>query len=141
MRNINGIIIHCSATKPTMDIGVKEIRDWHVAGNGWNDIGYHYVINRSGELGEGRDIEKAGAHTKGHNKNTIGICLVGGIDGNGKPENNFTVEQFDKLEELVQDILFKGYVDVGCYIKGHNEFSNKACPSFNVQEWREKVGL
>ncbi len=141
MRKIKGIIIHCSATKPSMDIGVEEITDWHVNGNNWSDIGYHYVIRRNGSLEIGRDLEKNGAHCKGHNKNTIGICLIGGVNDKGTPQDNFTPNQYDTLESLLENLVFREYVEGGAYIKGHNEFSNKACPSFNVQEWLDKVGL
>jgi hypothetical protein len=141
MRSIKGIIIHCSATKPTMDIGADEIKDWHVKGNGWSDIGYHYVIRRNGGLENGRDIKKDGAHTKGHNKGTIGICVVGGIDDNGEPKNNYTPNQWQTLENLLTTLVFQGYICSGFYIKGHNEFSSKACPSFDVQEYLNTIGL
>jgi len=141
MRKIKGIIIHCSATKPSMDIGVDEIKDWHVKGNGWSDIGYHYVINRGGTLEIGRDIKKNGAHTKGHNKDTIGICVVGGVDDNGTPANNYTLNQWNTLENLVNELCFSDYMISGFYIKGHNNFSSKACPSFDVQDWLETIGL
>lgn len=44
------IVVHCAATKPSMDIGADTIRDWHVNGNGWRDIGYHLVIKRNGDV-------------------------------------------------------------------------------------------
>jgi N-acetyl-anhydromuramyl-L-alanine amidase AmpD len=140
-RKIKGIIIHCSATKPSMDIGVEEITDWHVIGNKWSDIGYHYVIKRDGTLEHGRDVNKDGAHCKGHNKNTVGICLVGGVNDKGTPQDNFTPPQYDTLESLVENLVWQDWVNVDAYIKGHNEFSSKACPSFDVQEWRDKVAL
>ena len=141
MRKIKGIIIHCSATKPSMDIGADEITDWHVKGNGWSDIGYHYVIRRDGSIETGRDLKKDGAHAKGYNKDTIGICLVGGVNDKGTPQDNFTPNQFETLNTLVQDVLWRDYTSTECYIKGHNELSSKACPSFDVQEWRDKVAL
>lgn len=141
MRKIKGIIIHCSATKPSMDIGVDEITDWHVKGNKWSDIGYHYVIRRDGSLEHGRDIKIDGAHCKGHNKGTIGICLVGGIDNEGKPSNNFTANQFYTLEHILENLVWKDFMSNEYYIKGHNEFSSKACPSFDVQKWLDEVGL
>jgi len=142
MRKIKGIIIHCSATKPSMDIDAETIDDWHKK-RGWSGIGYHFVIKRDGTLEHGRDIEKTGAHCKGHNKNTIGICMVGGVSENNVKiaEDNFTPEQWYTLESLVENLVWKDYVEGGAYIKGHNEFASKACPSFDVQEWREKVGL
>lgn len=132
MRAIDKIIIHCSATPPDMDIGAKEIRNWHVKGNGWSDIGYHWVIRRNGELEAGRDLSKAGAHTQGHNKNSIGVCLVGGVTKGNKPENNFKVRQFQTLRLYLKvcRALYKNAT-----IHGHNEFANKACPSFDIETW------
>lgn len=59
MRIIDTIIVHCSATKPSMDIGVEAIRQWHM-NKGWSDIGYHYVIRRNGVVELGRDLDKDG---------------------------------------------------------------------------------
>ena len=139
MRNINEIIIHCAATKPSMDIGVDEIRDWHVNGNGWADCGYHRVIRRDGTIEQGRPLEIAGAHCYGHNGESVGICLVGGIDEDGKSENNFTDEQFDSLERLVLEFLhdFPSIKKVS----GHSDYANKACPCFNVAEFLAKAGI
>lgn len=125
------IIIHCSATKPTMDIGASDIDRWHRE-RGWLKIGYHYVIKRDGQLEEGRDIEDVGAHAKGHNASSVGICMVGGVDENMKPEDNFTDEQWITLETTV-DMLEEKYS--GVEVIGHNDVSSKACPSFNVGDW------
>ena len=133
MRVINKIIVHCAATRPSMDVGAKEIRDWHVKGNGWADIGYHGVIRRDGTLESGRPMDQAGAHTTNHNKDSIGICLVGGVAEDGKtPENNFTPEQWATLKRVLFDLLQK-YPNAT--IHGHNEFANQACPSFDVRKW------
>ena len=78
MRKINEIILHCSATPASMDIGAKEIRDWHVNGNHWRDIGYHWVIRRDGTVEKGRPEYQVGAHCLNHNANSIGVCMVGG---------------------------------------------------------------
>ena len=127
MRKIKKIILHCSYTKPSMDIGASEIRDWHVNDNGWSDIGYHFVIRRSGTVEMGRPLSRKGAHTKGHNKNSIGICLVGGMGEFGKSETNFTMEQYKSMALLVEDLEFE-YPNA--IIHGHNEFSDKTCPTF-----------
>lgn len=133
MRKIDTIIIHCAATKPSMDIGAKEIDNWHRA-KGYFGIGYHYVIRRNGEVELGRPLDKAGAHAKGHNETSIGVCLVCGIDDRGNPENNFTPEQWAELAKLVTDLQGRfGALKV----IGHNEVAAKACPSFNVQKWLE----
>ena len=136
MREINKIIIHCSATKSTQDIGAYQIDEWHKK-NGWSGIGYHYVIRRNGRIENGRPLEIAGAHCKGQNKNSIGICLVGGIDADGNPQNNFTEKQFQTLRNLAAK-LKKEYPNAT--VHGHNEFANKACPCFNVRAFFAKQG-
>lgn len=131
MREIDTIIIHCAATKPNMDIGAKEIDGWHRA-KGYFGIGYHYVIRRNGELELGRPLDKAGAHAKDHNATSIGICLVGGIDDNGKPDCNFTAEQWAELKRLVLDLKGR-FGDL--HVIGHNDVAAKACPCFSVAAW------
>ena len=134
MREIRRVIIHCSATKPGMDIGAAEIRKWHVDGNGWNDIGYHYVIRRSGEIEKGRSEHIAGAHVAGHNGDSIGVCLVGGIDDKGKPDANFTAAQWAALDHLVTQLTKVSYP--GATVSGHRDWTDaKACPSFDVRAW------
>ena len=139
MRRINKIIIHCSATPPAMDVGVAVIREWHVLGNGWSDIGYHYVIRRDGSLETGRPLEQPGAHTAGHNRDSIGICLAGGVGKDKKtPENNFTQAQWKALERLVRRLAGQ-YPEAGVY--GPRDFAAKACPSFDAKAWwRELTG-
>ncbi len=130
MRLINKIIIHCSASSPSMNIGVKEINAWHLK-KGWQGVGYHYVIRRDGTIEKGRNLDLIGAHCKGENANSIGICYVGGVNENGKAEDNRTQDQKESLRKLISSLnLVFGPLD----IFGHNEFSDKACPSFNVQK-------
>lgn len=129
-REIYEIIIHCSATRASMDIGVDEIRPWHKA-RGFSDIGYHRVVRRDGVKEDGRDLNIVGAHVRGRNTNSIGICLVGGVKEDGvSPEDNFTDAQWDSLRSMLK--MYKALIpDVK--IHGHNEFANKACPCFDVQ--------
>ena len=131
MRPIEKIIIHCSATPEGREVSVDTIRKWHVEGNGWSDIGYHFIVHQSGKVDIGRDIERSGAHTKGLNSRSIGICYVGGVDDKMKPKDTRTENQTDALRYLVMDLL-ESYP--GATLHGHNEFSNKACPSFNVYD-------
>lgn len=138
MRKINSIIVHCSATKRGHDIGAKQIRELHVKGNGWKDIGYHYVIRINGVIEKGRPLDVVGAHCQGHNADSIGICLVGGLNAKGKPENTFTQAQFDSLKKLIVE-LKEQFGNL--LIFGHNEFSNKACPCFDVKEFVQKWQL
>lgn len=127
----NNIIVHCSATRPDQDIGIKTIRLWHMRDNGWFDVGYHFVIKRSGELEIGRPVDVVGAHTKGFNSDSVSICLIGGINNKGKADANFTIEQLNCLKDLIGE-LKDMYPDA--QVKGHRDFNNgKECPSFDVQ--------
>ena len=137
MRIIKNLVVHCSATQAKADIGAKEIKAIHVKQNGWRDIGYHYVIRRNGDIERGRPIEQIGAHVAGYNANSIGICLIGGIDAKGKAENNFTPEQFNSLKSLLADLKAKYPAANIC---GHRDFPNvaKDCPCFDVKSWWRK---
>ena len=126
MRAINRIIIHYSDTYAYMDVGVEEIRQWHLA-RGWSDIGYHFVVRRDGKLETGRPIERIGAHARGHNSDSIGVCVVG-----GKPKVNFTRRQWQWLEFLVMS-LFNIYGSLE--VIGHRDVGNTQCPNFDVKAW------
>lgn len=134
----NLIVVHCAATKPTMDIGRKEIQMWHVQ-QGWLAIGYHFVIRRDGTIEEGRPHDAVGSHVKSRNADSIGICLVGGIDAKGAPEDNFTDHQKATLQTMLWGMVsgkdFEGaYQDLP--VVGHRDLDpGKACPSFDVKSW------
>ena len=140
-KKTDSIIIHCAATKASMDIGYKEIRKWHVEDNGWDDVGYHFIIRRNGQLEKARPEGYSGAHAPSHNSRSIGICLVGGMADDGGPENNFTLEQFLTLKDLVNMIMEK-YSDI-TEVLGHCDVQeNKPnCPGFNVKEWLNKEAI
>ena len=131
MRDINRIVLHCSATVEGKEYSVDTIRKWHT-NKGWSDIGYHYVIQLDGTISQGRPINKQGAHVRGHNKDTIGICYIGGVDADIKPKDTMTPEQNSAFRMLVRSIRILFGEDIT--IHGHNEFSAKACPSFIVKE-------
>ena len=127
------IVVHCAATKPSMDIGADTIRDWHVNGNGWRDIGYHLVIKRNGDVEKGRDINDSGAHAAGYNSKSIGLCLVGGMAEDNSAEDNFTAQQWTSLLATVKELE----VDFpNAKVIGHNEISENECPYFYVQKWK-----
>lgn len=132
MRNINKVIVHCSATPSTMDIGADEINQWHIQ-RGWSQIGYHYVIRRDGRLEKGRPIDVAGAHARGHNIDSIGVCLVGGVDEHNDPTDNFTRQQKRRLKQVLDFLT----LTFDCEAIGHRDLPGvrKACPSFNVRDW------
>lgn len=128
------IVIHCSATFPDSDIGVRDIRQWHL-GRGWLDVGYHFVIKRDGTIEEGRPVDVVGSGVKNHNHNTLHICLVGGSP-KGDPygfEANFTEAQNKSLKELVAKC--RTYYSRADVIGHHDLESGKACPSFSVSHW------
>ena len=131
----DSIVIHSSATPPRMDIGVDEIRKWHLA-RGWRDVGYHFIITRDGAIQHGRDRDEIGAHSLGSNHDSIGICLVGGVADDGKtPEFNFTKFQLESLEDLLNDLLAIYYL---AEVVGHRDVMPPGyteCPSFDVGEW------
>ena len=125
------IIIHCAATRPDQNIDAREIDRWHRQ-RGWLKIGYHFVIKQDGTIEIGRNIDEVGAHARGHNSYSIGICLVGGIDDLSQPSDDYSDEQWTMLRLLI-DGLVKKYP--GVKLLGHNDISSKACPSFNVVDW------
>lgn len=131
MRKINKIIVHCSATPEGRDVKTETIKDWHVNGNHWKDIGYHYVIELDGSIHKGRDENVIGAHCSGQNANSIGICYVGGVAKDGKtPKDTRTDAQKHSLLELLKELKAK-YPNAT--IHGHREFAAKACPSFDAK--------
>ncbi len=133
----NYIVIHCSATRADQEITADHIRRWHVDDNSWSDIGYHWVIERDGKVQRGRHPQAQGAHVRGHNNESIGICLVGGIDQHGHPEDNFTAVQWLVLEVLVQ-VLRLRYPQAE--VVGHYHFTpDKTCPNFVVEHWLESL--
>lgn len=131
MREIDKIIVHCSATPEGRQTTVEEIRQWHLQ-RGWKDIGYHYVIYLDGTIHRGRPESVVGAHCSGYNKNSIGVCYIGGVAKDGKtPKDTRTEGQKRALREILNR-LKRDYPKATLH--GHNEFANKACPSFNVKE-------
>ena len=138
MRKINKLIVHCTATPEFKDFDVDDVRGWHVRGNGWSDIGYHFLIKLDGTVEEGRPINKIGAHVGGHNRDSIGIAYVGGMDKNMEEWiDTRTEQQKDSLFNLLMDLKF-GFPDAIVY--GHNDFTDKkVCPCFNAKEEYKEI--
>ena len=143
MRDIKKIIVHCSASK---DVSAATIKKWHtdpvdmqpvngkmtnVGGRGWRDIGYHFVIRGSGNVEMGRTVAVQGAHVRGHNKDSIGICITGGKGG----AMNYTEAQFQSLRVLIHGLREQHKIGKMA-VFGHCDFTNaKTCPNFNVNAW------
>lgn len=139
MRQINEHIIHCSATHPTWAKGspttakIDEIRRWHT-GQGWSDIGYHYVIDRDGTTLPGRPVAREGAGVKGHNTGTIHTCLLGGHGASADDafEDHFTNAQNAALRAHIRN-MDRTFGTL--HLSGHNEYAAKGCPGFRVRPW------
>ena len=122
MRTINKIIVHCSATQEGRDLDAAEINRWHLK-RGWNGIGYHYVVLLDGTIEYGRSIYKQGAHVKGGNEGSIGICYIGGVESergsNGKwiAKDTRTPEQKESLLLLLKTLK---KMHTRATIHGHN---------------------
>lgn len=140
MRDIKRLVVHCSATRPSMDIGADWINREHLK-RGFKPtptspaIGYHKVIRRDGTVENGRPEERIGAHAEGYNADSLAVCLIGGVREDGKtPENNFTPAQFESLKSVLRDWIRRyGSVE----IVGHRDLPGvaKACPCFSVPDW------
>ena len=128
MRNIKYIVVHCADTPKGKKFDINDVRKWHIEEGGWSDIGYHYVILLDGTIQLGRDLKTPGAHVKGYNSNSIGICYIGGANG----EDTRTNEQKASLVYLISTLrrMFKKSI-----VLGHRDFKNvnKDCPCFNVE--------
>jgi N-acetylmuramoyl-L-alanine amidase len=145
MREINTIVVHCSASVEGQDVSAKVIDAWHKQ-RGFSGIGYHYVIRLDGSLEIGRPEEQQGAHVQNHNAYSLGICMVGGLDKNQKPKDTFTADQYATLKVVLQ-FLHKKYPNTK--IVGHRDLSPdldgdgiiqkdewlKDCPCFDVQKF------
>lgn len=129
MRKIAEIIVHCADTPEGRDDRAVDIKRWHLA-RGFNDIGYHYIIDLDGTIEPGRSTETEGAHCTGHNANSIGICYIGGADKGMKPKDTRTDAQKQSLLLLLKYLRQK-YPSAKIY--GHRDFAKKACPSFDAK--------
>ena len=131
MRNIDKIIIHCSATIEGVNVSTSTIKRWHVQGRGWSDIGYHYIIGLDGAIDYGRAINRSGAHTKGENETSIGICYIGGLCKSKRANDTRTEAQKKSLIKILKTLT---HIYPEASIHSHFEFANKACPCFNAGE-------
>ena len=142
MRDINLIVIHCTATEAGVDYDVSQVREWHKK-RGFRDIGYHFLIHLDGRIERGRPWDTPGAHAKGYNNNSIGIVYVGGIK-NWKPSDTRTVAQIYSLRAAVEMLKAQypmidlvGHRDLSVDLNGDGMITEqewmKQCPCFDVK--------
>jgi len=136
---IEAIVLHCTATRPGRDVDIAEIRRWHVDGNGWDDVGYHYLVRLDGTIETGRPEGFQGAHVSGQNDGTIAVAYAGGVSASGAPSDTRTPAQKAAILDLLDELAFEyGAFDVdgrlAIRVLGHRDFPGvaKACPSFDV---------
>ncbi len=131
-KSVRFIVIHCSATRCDRDYTVRQLMKDHKA-RGFRTIGYHFYIRKNGEVTQHRKLLEVGAHVRGYNRCSIGICYEGGLDCNGQPCDTRTAEQKLALMELVS--LLK-HLFPQALVVGHKDLPgvNKACPCFEVKE-------
>lgn len=142
--DVRYLVVHCAATSSNVDVGVEEIDRWHRQ-RGFFSCGYHYVIRRNGTVEDGRPLDQPGAHARQYNSVSLGVCLVGGVNGVDKnadgritadefvPEANFTPEQIYMLRIVLDEWKAKW---PNAEIVGHRDLDKgKACPSFDVRKW------
>jgi len=129
MRDIDTIVVHCTATPAGRPVTVQDVTRWHKA-RGWRTIGYHWLVGLEGERWMGRPESEIGAHVRGHNTGSIGVCYVGG----GKPgawRDTRTAAQEEAFVEVIEDLMGRHPIR---YIVGHNDFDpHKACPCFDAR--------
>ncbi|MDA9165692.1 N-acetylmuramoyl-L-alanine amidase [Alphaproteobacteria bacterium] len=128
-KNISLLVVHCSDTPNNINLSAIDIHEMHL-GFGWNGIGYHKIIKRSGKIENGRPEYWVGAHVKGKNDISLGVCLIG--------RDNFTKNQFKSLE-LVLKKWKKLYPTAK--IVGHKDTGNtkKTCPNFDLLSWSKNI--
>lgn len=132
MRKIEKIILHCSDSDHPHHDNIEAIRRWHVNERGWIDIGYHYVITKDGSTYVGRPVETPGAHCKGHNETSIGICLTG--------RDVFSKEQFLSTSILIRGLQSTFSLTRFTSLYFHSELSeNKTCPNFTLKQYTDGV--
>ena len=135
-RNVEKIVVHCSATTADQDYPIEQMKRDHLM-RGFADVAYHIYIRRDGLIQKGRPLDVPGAHARGFNHKSIGVCLEGGANKKGKAERNFTDKQYDVLWRVLGQLWLQfpwaetlGHRDLPRVVKG--------CPSFDVREWIEE---
>ena len=130
MRIITLIILHCSATPEGRSLDFEACRRDHIRHRHFRDIGYHFYITRDGVVHTGRPLEQAGAHCKGHNRHSVGICYEGGLDAAGHPKDTRTVTQKEALTKLVRELKRRF---PRALVVGHRDLDpGKDCPCFEA---------
>jgi len=125
---IEKIFVHCSASPQNRGDDAETIHGWHKQ-RGWDGIGYHSVILENGVVQQGRPVYWQGAHCRGYNRNSLAVCLIG-------TGGDATRLQLFSLQDVIKQWLSNNPT---AEIAGHNEYSTKECPGFDVKEWWQTI--
>lgn len=142
MRKIDMIVIHCSATRADVPLSPRQLDEMHRQ-RGFDGCGYHYYVRRDGEICTMRPVDRPGAHAKGYNRHSIGVCYEGGLDEQGRPADTRTELQKRSLRVLVRVLAMDfqtrrivGHCDLSPDLDGDGviepEEWTKVCPCFDV---------
>ena len=139
MRKIDYIVVHYTATYTEKNPTIAEITAWHKKA-GFNTIGYHYYIDRTAKRFSGRPEAQVGAHVRGHNSKSIGVCWAGGLEhqtGGNKGHWNITPAQEAELVKLIKELKTR-YPNAR--VVGHRNLVSTQCPGRSDVEawWAEK---
>ena len=123
--SIDMLVVHCSDTPDDQPFSARDIQNMHL-GFGWDGIGYHQVIRRDGTRESGRPDYWQGAHVKGVNDRSLGVCLVG--------RTSFTPAQMHSLAGLLFEWLDQY---PSARVLGHRDAveTHKTCPNFDAAAW------
>lgn len=144
MRRVELIVIHCSATRECVAYSPAQLEKDHLA-RGFKQAGYHYYIRRTGEIVEIRPLGMIGAHARGYNRHSVGVCYEGGLNTAGELADTRTPEQIISLHQLINKLktrfpgaLVCGHRDLSPDLNGDGVISPhewiKGCPGFEVKE-------
>ncbi len=129
-RAIDEIIVHCAATPEGKYFDVRDVTAWHKQ-RGWGRCGYHFIVLLDGTIQEGCPVGQEGIHTKRHNKGTIGISYIGGVSKDGKVAKD-TRNKAQRAGLIGLVMALKAKHGIAKPVSGHNQYAQKACPSFSV---------
>ena len=137
-REIKLLVIHCSATRCNVRFSVEQLRECHLQ-RGFLDIGYHFYITRDGVLHHCRPISEMGAHVRGFNRHSIGICYEGGLNEDGKPADTRTAAQRFALIDLLT-ILRHQYPDIISLVPRFIKHVLALIRERNIQSYKKTAG-
>lgn len=118
-KKTNKIILHHAQAKVC---SVEDIHQWHLK-NGWSGIGYHFLVRKDGTIYQGRPLDTIGAHAKGANNDSIGICAEGDF-----MKEKMNSIQLNALIDLVSYLKNKYHLSI---VKRHKDVASTNCPGTN----------